>query len=114
MPPSQADRVRHILTAIAELERALAGKVYADLVADVVLCAAVERFLERMSEASRYIPDATKEAESSINWAQLADLGNRLRHAYHSVDPEIVWRIATTQIGPLKVIVERIIREEKP
>jgi len=43
----------------------------------------------------------------------LGDLGNRLRHAYHRVDPDILWAIAENDLEPLKRFVDRIIQDEK-
>ncbi|MBK8458692.1 MAG: DUF86 domain-containing protein [Phyllobacteriaceae bacterium] len=34
-----------------------------------------------------------KAAESTIPWRRVSDIGNHLRHAYHRVDAEILWRI---------------------
>jgi uncharacterized protein with HEPN domain len=43
----------------------------------------------------------------------LADLSNRLRHAYHRVDPNIHWNIAENDLEPLERFVEHIIQDEK-
>ena len=110
MPPTLADRVRHILEAIGRVEAALAGKTYDDFASDPYLRAAIERFLEMISEATRYIPDDVKAIEPSIPWLKIIDFGNRLRHAY-SVDPVIVWQIAKAELHPLRMFVERIVRE---
>jgi uncharacterized protein with HEPN domain len=111
MPPTLADRVRHILDAISRVEAVLAGKGYDDFASDPFLRAAVERFLEMISEATRHIPDDVKTTEPSIPWLKILDFGNRLRHAYYSVDPKIVWQIAKTDLSPLRIFVERIIRQ---
>lgn len=105
--------MRHILEAIADIDRALAGKSYEEFASDTLLEAGVERLLERISEATRHIPTDVKTAESSIPWQKVADFGNRLRHAYHGIDPEIVWQIATKDIQPLKHFVQRIIEGSK-
>jgi uncharacterized protein with HEPN domain len=112
MPPTLADRVRHILEAIAQLEGVLADTTYDVFASDSVLRAAVERFLERISEATRHIPDDVKAKEPAIPWKTILDFGNRLRHAYHSVDPKTVWQIASTDLQPLRKFVEGIIRRE--
>jgi uncharacterized protein with HEPN domain len=52
MPPTLADRVRHILAAIKDIERALAGKTQADYAADYFLRLAIERLLEVRSLAA--------------------------------------------------------------
>ena len=41
----------------------------------------------------------------------MVDFGNLLRHAYHRVDPQIVFDIAARDLPPLKTFAERVIRE---
>ena len=55
--------------------------------------AALERFLEIVSEASRHIPMELKAASPLIRWRRIADIGNHLRHAYQHVDVDILWGI---------------------
>jgi uncharacterized protein with HEPN domain len=55
------------------------------------LRAAFERYIEILCEASRHIPDALKDTEAHIPWPDVANIGNHIRHAYHRVDPEILW-----------------------
>jgi uncharacterized protein with HEPN domain len=50
-----ADRLRHILEAIARIEALTAGKTFEDYLADWVTRDATERNLERVSEASRHL-----------------------------------------------------------
>lgn len=40
----------------------------------------------------------------------MVDFGNRLRHAYHATDINIVWDIVQNYLPPLKSFVERRIR----
>jgi uncharacterized protein with HEPN domain len=90
----------------------LAGLSLAEFRGDRVRRMAVERSFEIMSEASRYIPNGMKEREKDIAWQKLADLGNRLRHAYHRVDPNILWDIVEKDLEPLKRFVERVVEDE--
>jgi uncharacterized protein with HEPN domain len=113
MPPTLADRVRHILTAISDIEHAFRGKTQQDYAADHFLQLAVERLLEIICEASRYIPDDVKAENSSIPWLAMVDFGNRLRHAYHRVDAAIVWNVIAYDLPPLKAFVENILRNER-
>jgi uncharacterized protein with HEPN domain len=112
MPPTLADRVRHILEAIVHIERALSEIDYQQFVDDLFLRLAVERLLEIISEASHKIPTDIKAKAPEIAWQNMAALGNRLRHAYHRIEPEILWRIAHEDLAPLKLFIERIMREE--
>jgi uncharacterized protein with HEPN domain len=56
-----AERLRHILEAITQIEGYLAGRSFADYLADDMRRYAVERCLEIASKASRHIPPETKE-----------------------------------------------------
>lgn len=114
MPPTLADRLRHILTGIEDIKRMLAGRSPAEFASDRILQLAVERSFEILREASRHIPTDMKEAQSDIAWQNLADLGNRLRDAYHRVDPGILWNIIENDLDPLKRFIERVVAQTDP
>lgn len=46
---------------------------------------AIERNIERISEASRRLPDDLKAGYPSIPWRDIAGIGNVLRHGYDAV-----------------------------
>jgi uncharacterized protein with HEPN domain len=112
VPPTLADRLRHVLDAINDINHILEGKNRDEFVADRILRAATERLLEIISEASRRIPEDIKVREASIPWQRVADLGNLLRHAYHDTNPDIIWRIAKNDLAPLQAFAEKVMREE--
>jgi uncharacterized protein with HEPN domain len=112
MPPTLADRVRHILEAIEEIERALAGKSLQEFSADRFLRAGIERLLEIVCEALRHLPDDVKGKETAVAWPKMIDFGNRPRHAYRRIDSEIVWNVIQNDLPPLKTFVERVLRRE--
>jgi uncharacterized protein with HEPN domain len=97
-----ADRLRHMLDAVARIETLTAGKTFEDYAADWVTRDAVERNLERVSEASRHVPADLKARHKSIPWRAVAGLGNVLRHDYPRVKDPRVWRIVTHDLAPLK------------
>ena len=107
MPPTVADRLTHILTAIETIATMLAGKTIGDVTADLPLR------LEIICEASYRLPENIKARETSIDWKGMIDFGNLLRHAYHRVDPKLVSEIASRDLPPLKAFVERVIRESE-
>ena len=111
MPPTLADRLVHILTAIDAIQTMLARKTREGFAADFPLRLAVERALEIICEASHRIPKNIKAQQKAIDWQRMVDFGNLLRHAYHRVDPQIVFDIAARDLPPLKAFAERVIRE---
>jgi len=106
--PTISEPIEHIDTAIDNIREALAGQTKASFTDNMMLRLAVERLLEIISEASRYIPPEVRAKESHINWRRLADLGNWLRHAYHRTDPGLLWDMVENDLEPLKIFVGRI------
>ena len=100
-----ADRLRHILDAVARVETLTLGKSFEDYAADWVTRDAVERNLERVSEASRHVPSDLKSQHKNVPWRAVAGLGNVLRHDYPRVKDPRVWRIVSHDLAPLKAAV---------
>lgn len=100
-----------MLDGIVWIERMTVGKSLVDFRADRPLRDAVERNLERISEASRHLPEAIKDAHPQIPWRQVAQVGNILRHAYRRVDPALVWEIVELDLPALRSALEATLRE---
>jgi len=66
--PSLAERIDLISTSIESIREIVPGKTRESFIDDLVARLAVERLLEIISEASRFIPSALKEKELSISW----------------------------------------------
>lgn len=113
MPPTLADRLVHILTAIDVIQALLATKTLEELASDIPLRFSVERAFEVICEASRRLPDNVKAQEKAINWRRMVDFGNELRHAYHRINPQILMEIAAHDLPPLKAFAERVIHESQ-
>ena len=92
------------------LARALAARHSPEsFAADEVAVAALERFVERISEASRRVDAGLKACEPGIPWQDIAGIGNILRHDYDSVDLVILWNIATRDLPALEAAVVRLL-----
>ena len=110
MPPTVEDRLRDILEAITEIEEILTGRNLDLFSKDKLRRMATERYLEVICEAGRNLSDEVKRGAPEIEWQKMVDFGNRLRHAYHATDINIVWDIVQNYLPPLKAFVERRIR----
>lgn len=98
--PELASRLEDILEAIAAIAEYTAGKSFEDYHAERMLRDAVERNIERISEASRHIPDHLKASHPEIAWPKVAGIGNVLRHAYPIVDDGVVWEVVARDLPP--------------
>ena len=114
MPPTVEDRLRDILEAIAEIEDMLAGSSLDLFAADKMRRKATERYLEVICEAARRLTEDVKRDAPDIEWQKMVDFGNRLRHAYHATDVNIVWDIVQNHLPPSKSFVERRILGASP
>lgn len=105
MPPTVDDRLRDILEAIVQIEQLTAGTDLSQFASSSVSRLATERLLEIICEASRHIPDDTKNEAPTLRWRKMIDFGNVLRHAYHATDVGIVWDIVRNELPALKAFV---------
>src|SRR6266446_6641712 len=81
---------------------------------DYKLRRAVERCVEIVSEASRFISDDLKAEFSDKPWPEIAAIGNLLRHHYERVDDLIMWKIATRSLPELRrVVVSMIAKSDR-
>jgi uncharacterized protein with HEPN domain len=81
----------------------------ADYRADRPMRDAVERNIERISEASRHLPDALKARHPTLPWRQIAQTGNILRHTYRRVDHAMVWEIVELDLPPLRKAIHEML-----
>lgn len=86
------------------------GRTIEDCRANSMLRDAVERCLERVSEASRRIPDAAKASQPQIPWRKVADIDNVLRHEYDDAADSEAWRIVVYDLGALRSAIDAMIR----
>ena len=77
--------------------------------ANLMLRDAVERCLERISEASRRLSQEVKATQPHIPWRKVADIGNVLRHEYDDVADTEVWRIVVDDLSALRSAVQSMI-----
>src|ERR1700710_1998914 len=98
MPPSADDRLRDILSAIEKIERATRGMNLTEFADDEIVRAATERFLGVVCEASLRLPDSVKQQATGIDWREMNNFANLLRHAYHSTNFDKVWQIVQNDI----------------
>lgn len=98
-------RLQHMLDAAGHVEQLIRGKTISDIEQDHVASAALERFIEIISEASRHIPEAVKARHPEIPWPDVAAIGNILRHVYDQVDLRVLW---ATAIDDLPTLVEGV------
>jgi uncharacterized protein with HEPN domain len=82
-------------------QRMIAGRSYDDFLRDERMRYATQYLLLVVGEASLYVPESVKLRLAAIPWAKLRGMRNRLAHAYATVEPPIVYLVATEEIPHL-------------
>ena len=106
-----ASRLQDTLETIGAIGEYTGDKTFDDYAAERMLRGAVERNVERISEASRHIPDSLKARHPEIPWQKVAGIGNVLRHAYPIVDDSVVWEVVVRDLPSLKAAAEQLLRD---
>jgi uncharacterized protein with HEPN domain len=74
----------------------------------------VERALLIISEASRAIPESSKQEHADIRWIGVCDIGNVIRHQYASLSPSLIWNVVRDELPRLRAAAAAIRRGLKP
>lgn len=84
------------------------GMDYAGFLRDARTIDAVLHNLEVIGEAAKQVPETLRARTPEIEWRKIAGLRDLIAHAYFEVDPEIIWDVVATKLGPLADAVCRI------
>jgi uncharacterized protein with HEPN domain len=71
----------------------------------------IERALLIISEASRAIPDSSKEKHLDIRWIGVRDIGNVIRQQYASLSPSLIWNVVRDELPQLRLAIAAIRRD---
>ena len=113
MPSSDpVQRFEDILVNIARIEQHTAD--IADEMAfeeSHLVYDAVERCLERISEAAKKLGPVAETLCPDIPWPRVRGLGNVLRHEYDHVESIRLWYVVQDDVPPLKAAVQAALRK---
>jgi uncharacterized protein with HEPN domain len=111
----RSDRLylQDIIDAIGEVHRYLPADRSA-FDANPLLQSHILRQVQIIGEAVFRITDATKDANPSVPWRQIAGMRHILVHDYFRVDWNIVFQTASKDVPTLKPAIERILASLPP
>ena len=99
----EAQRVQDIVDNIARIESHVAGMDFAAFAADPKTIEAVERCLQRLTEAAIKIgPERMARISPRTPVEAVRGLGNLLRHDYDGADRGTIWRKIIPSLPELK------------
>jgi uncharacterized protein with HEPN domain len=104
-------RLRDILVNIGRIRRHTRGMTEGRFASDEKSQDAVERCLERISEAARKIGDVLDARFPEVEFEKLRQIGSVLRHDYDTVDAGLLWRAVTGRLDALEAACRRALTE---
>lgn len=87
------------------------GFSFEEFVGDARTTFAVIRAFEILGEAAKKVPAATREMAPHVPWQDIAGMRDKLIHAYHSVDLEVVWRAVREDLPIVVKDVTKVLQE---
>ena len=102
------ERLRHILEAIAQIER-YASRGRQAFEGDELIQSWVVRRLQIIGEAARALPQTVRDRAPDIPWSEMVGMRHVLVHDYFGVDTEMVWGVVERELPPLKQQIEALL-----
>lgn len=100
--------------SIGDIRGLLDGRTMDQVIGDRICRAALERFLQVLSEASRHVPTVWKERFGpDIPWWEVSAFGNILRHEYEQVDLRILWDVYERDLDPLEAAPDAMLASDE-
>ncbi len=72
---------------------------------------AVERNLEIIGEATKYIPEKVRKEYPQVPWKEMAGMRDKLIHGYFGVNLEVIWKTSKDRLPAVKPLVEKALRK---
>ena len=101
--------IQDMLEAVSKILSYTDNYTYEEFIVDQKTVDAVLRNLTVLGEGARNIPESLREEYSEVEWGKIARSRNIIVHDYFDIDREIIWKIITNYIPPLKEQLENVI-----
>ncbi len=111
--PFKKDPASLLADILADIDRIRAftlGMSFAEFEANEAINYSVKYALLRISEASHRLGNEADNLYPNIPWRDIRGLGNRLRHAYDSIDAELIWVIVERDLDLLETAIRKVLK----
>ncbi|MCX6999138.1 MAG: DUF86 domain-containing protein [Candidatus Sumerlaeota bacterium] len=105
------DYIQDIVSGIDDILEFTKGQTYNDFIRDKKTINAVIRSLEVIGEAAKKVPVEIRTRYNDIPWKMMSGMRDKLTHEYFGVDLKIVWAVVTSEIPPIRPLMDIIIKE---
>ena len=109
MPPTDDERLLHMLDFAREAIALIAGKSTDEVMQDRVLSLAITHLVETIGEAASGISASRQASLSEIPWRRVIGTRNRIIHGYANVDVRVVDSTIRDDLPALVSSLERVL-----
>ncbi len=89
------------------------GRSQDDLTTDLQFQDAIIRRLLIIGEASKRIPESTRQTLTTIPWVAISGMRNRLVHEYDEIDLDVVWDTIVHNLPALILELQKLVAEHE-
>lgn len=111
MPPSPLEYLRHIFDELAYLEDTSRQISEEEFRNSPTYPRAFARSFEIIGEATKQLDKPFREKHSTLPWAYMAKMRDKLIHHYFGIDYEMVWLTVVEDISELKRSVQALLQQ---
>ena len=101
--------LKDIINCISKIAKYLQGYDFEKFQNEELVIDAVVRNVEIIGEASNNLTRDFRSKNQNIEWRKIINTRNRIIHGYATVDLEIIWNITQSDLGILKIEIEKIL-----
>ena len=109
MPKDDLVYAGHMLDTARDIVQRLKGKQRSDYDSDPNLRLAILHLVQTIGEAARRVSREFQNGHPEIPWSEIIGMRHKVVHDYLTVDFDLVWDVATVELRPLIVQLERIV-----
>lgn len=106
--------VADMLEFASELMSLVAGKSLQAVVADRVLCLAIEKLFINLGEAARRVGPTESARIPDVPWTKVVGLRNILAHGYEQIEHEVLYRAVIDDLPGLAAALDRWLATQAP
>lgn len=105
-------RIQHMLSAVNDALQFSKDRSRKDLESDRILALAIIKCIEIVGEAASKVSTECRDKHPEIPWLDIINMRNRMIHAYHDVNLDIVWATIIQDLPALSKDLQKLLSSE--
>lgn len=101
--------LRDVIDAMESIEDFVESMDFEEFKKDDKTSSAVIRKFEIIGEATKQIPEETRQKYPQVPWKEMAGMRDRLIHFYFGIDYKLVWETIKERIPQVKPLIRKVL-----